>query len=201
MKKLLIPLLIIMFTWVALNAGTVTWDSREHYYVPLSTHPNNMGFKIHTKPSLGPAADAAGAAGAQNDIIFGPFSLSGLPQYPHSVCILMRAHTWSTTYDTIEGNLTFECQIDSVVPLATTDLTPITRYKPVNYTDSGWVKFDSIAIVESLDSIYPGLSTLNGGEGIIFEFPPATKEWRLFYDADVTTDSVLFWEMYINYVT
>ncbi len=187
MKNILkIVAVLFVFTAVA-NAVTVDWYTRDHSDQAVKGFPAWQARHIQFKPSL------AGGTGS-NDFMIGPFDISKAPVYPQAVTVLMKAITHDATNDDILAFMTFEVKIDSTRAYAAA------RIQSATYTDSNWIVLDSININNSQDSTYPGLSTLNGGDAVIFDFPPGVEAYRFFWDIKTNADSLKSIEMFLTLI-
>jgi len=196
-KKLITSIIAICLLFAIVRAGVITWDTRDHYLnSDLPGWPDGTAFHMSFKPSLG-------AGAGSHDFGIGPFSLSGLPYYPTSVCIIFQAWPWDvTTNDDVNAWLAFETRGDSIAEvLGDSVVVPHAAFLlPVVFTDSAWLKTDSIKIDNAQDSTYPGDAELNAGNAIEFDFPPNVYEWRLYFDVIAGSESLEKIDMIVNYI-
>ena len=181
--KILKTIAVLLVLTATAQTAILTWDSRDHSIQSIRGFPKWQGKHIQFKPAL---ADGAGS----NDYVIGPFDISKNPVYPQAVTVLLNAQAYGTNND-VNAYLVFEVKLDSIEGLVGAPLIP------ASINDSTWIKLDSILINNSQDSTYPGLSTLNGGDALIFDFPPAVMEYRFFWDVVSGGDSLESIDMYM----
>ena len=211
--RILIAVSLLLGFTAIIDAAVVNYDNLKHYSITVGLPHAPDAMHIVLVPSLTIGTGS-------NDFVIGPFDITNLGYFPTSVNIgPFFAQTWSATNDDVEAYLIFETKGPGYginLGKDTANFNPIsTSYNvesagdDTSYTLTGagttnFMKIDSAWIDDTNDSAYTGMATGAGttcdsGQALVFQLPPHTTEWRLYWAADGNADSLQIIDMFIIY--